>query len=325
MQYFREFVFFFFDNKHFFDLIFDNNDILNAELTYCKDNPNVCENKGKCIALTKEDGSYRCHCRQGYLGKNCEIIDEFLLTSTAAPRITPPPLLGWSAEDESDDDKILNSDGDNEIKSSNKTEVMTQLSKSDTIKESKVNKTERPLTDLKIEFVDVIKSNKTTENITIVKENLRGKPVEIKPVNSTSVQQTNDNKTLEFVTLPTMADIIGTATMQMNTTKGVATKKSSKNQNKINKIKTATTPTTTTATKPILKTSEPFNVLTTTMSPLNKLDEDKNLHSMPLTPNETKKHLKDKKEDDEDEDDDDEECTEDDNDDECEYVDEDDD
>lgn len=62
-----------------------------SELSYCLDNPDTCANDGKCVSLSREDGSYRCQCRQGYLGKNCEILDEFLLTSVAPPRITPPP------------------------------------------------------------------------------------------------------------------------------------------------------------------------------------------------------------------------------------------
>lgn len=63
---------------------------LPAELTYCLEHPGTCENEGKCISLSREDGGYRCHCRQGFLGKNCEIRDDFLLTSVAPPRITPP-------------------------------------------------------------------------------------------------------------------------------------------------------------------------------------------------------------------------------------------
>lgn len=82
------------------------------ELTYCDEQPNTCENGGRCISFTKDDGSYRCECKQGYLGKNCEILDEFMLTSTSAPRITPPPMPSW--EDETDRDKLNNDDNDDE-------------------------------------------------------------------------------------------------------------------------------------------------------------------------------------------------------------------
>jgi len=54
------------------------------------EHPDTCENGGKCTSLSREDGSYQCQCRQGFLGKNCEIRDDFLLTSEAPPRITPP-------------------------------------------------------------------------------------------------------------------------------------------------------------------------------------------------------------------------------------------
>jgi len=64
--------------------------LTHTELTYCVEHPDTCENEGKCVSLSREDGSYRCQCRQGFLGKNCEIRDDFLLTSVAPPRITPP-------------------------------------------------------------------------------------------------------------------------------------------------------------------------------------------------------------------------------------------
>ncbi|XP_030378339.1 delta-like protein 1 [Scaptodrosophila lebanonensis] len=72
--------------------------LCDERLNYCADNPDTCENEGKCISLSREDGSYRCLCKQGYLGKNCEIRDEFLLTSVAPPRITPPPEVDRERE-----------------------------------------------------------------------------------------------------------------------------------------------------------------------------------------------------------------------------------
>uniref|UniRef100_A0A0A1WMS8 Delta-like protein n=1 Tax=Zeugodacus cucurbitae TaxID=28588 RepID=A0A0A1WMS8_ZEUCU len=86
--------------------------LCDEKLTYCDEHPNTCENGGRCISFTKDDGSYRCECKQGYLGKNCEILDEFMLTSTAAPRITPPPMPGWG--DESDADMLNNDDDDDD-------------------------------------------------------------------------------------------------------------------------------------------------------------------------------------------------------------------
>ncbi|XP_033172294.1 neurogenic locus notch homolog protein 4 [Drosophila mauritiana] len=64
--------------------------LCDEKLTYCVEHPDTCENGGKCTSLSREDGSYQCQCRQGFLGKNCEIRDDFLLTSEAPPRITPP-------------------------------------------------------------------------------------------------------------------------------------------------------------------------------------------------------------------------------------------
>ncbi|XP_012161097.1 laminin subunit gamma-1 [Ceratitis capitata] len=76
--------------------------LCDEKLTYCAEHPNTCENGGRCISYTKEDGSYRCECKQGYLGKNCEILDEFILTSTTAPRITPPPMPQWGDDMENE-------------------------------------------------------------------------------------------------------------------------------------------------------------------------------------------------------------------------------
>ncbi|KAF7276390.1 hypothetical protein GWI33_010371, partial [Rhynchophorus ferrugineus] len=33
--------------------------LCDEELTYCGDNPDACKNGGKCISLTRDDGSYR--------------------------------------------------------------------------------------------------------------------------------------------------------------------------------------------------------------------------------------------------------------------------
>lgn len=47
------------------------------ELNYCEKNHGVCKNGAKCISLTKEDGNYRCLCREGTYGRNCEDSDIF--------------------------------------------------------------------------------------------------------------------------------------------------------------------------------------------------------------------------------------------------------
>ncbi|XP_054730840.1 protein eyes shut [Anastrepha obliqua] len=84
--------------------------LCDEKLTYCDEHPNTCENEGRCIPFTKDDGSYRCECKKGYLGKNCEILDEFMLTSTSAPHITPPPMPSWAAEMENNDDDMDGTD-----------------------------------------------------------------------------------------------------------------------------------------------------------------------------------------------------------------------
>lgn len=43
-----------------------------SELNYCDNNPGICQNGAKCISLIKEDGNYKCLCREGTYGRNCE-------------------------------------------------------------------------------------------------------------------------------------------------------------------------------------------------------------------------------------------------------------
>lgn len=59
-----------------------------SELTYCKDNPNTCQNGAKCISLTKDDGNYRCFCREGSYGRNCEYTDVYFTTTLRPPLTT---------------------------------------------------------------------------------------------------------------------------------------------------------------------------------------------------------------------------------------------
>lgn len=53
-----------------------------SELNHCEKNPGICQNDAKCISLTKDEGSYRCMCRDGTSGKNCEISEH---STTAKP------------------------------------------------------------------------------------------------------------------------------------------------------------------------------------------------------------------------------------------------
>lgn len=56
-----------------------------AELNYCENNPELCQNGAKCVSLTKEDGLYRCMCREGTYGRNCEFSE---YTTSRLPEIT---------------------------------------------------------------------------------------------------------------------------------------------------------------------------------------------------------------------------------------------
>lgn len=50
-------------------------------LDFCDKNPSTCTNGGKCLSLTKDEGSFRCECPSGFLGDRCEI----------APMVTDSP------------------------------------------------------------------------------------------------------------------------------------------------------------------------------------------------------------------------------------------
>lgn len=56
-----------------------------SEINFCEKNPGVCQNGAKCVSLTKEDGNYRCMCREGTYGRNCEFSQ---YTTTKKPEIT---------------------------------------------------------------------------------------------------------------------------------------------------------------------------------------------------------------------------------------------
>lgn len=42
------------------------------ELTYCEENPDTCQNGAKCVSVPHDEGAYRCLCREGTYGRNCE-------------------------------------------------------------------------------------------------------------------------------------------------------------------------------------------------------------------------------------------------------------
>ncbi|XP_065365662.1 adhesive plaque matrix protein 2 [Calliphora vicina] len=284
--------------------------LCDEKLTYCKDHANICENGGKCISLTKEDGNYRCHCKQGYLGKNCEITDEFLLTSTPAPRITPPPLVNWEEEDDEDISEPLNDENEvqSTLKDKEKDKLQVKLTKNETIQfEKGLNGTDtvKQKTETFNLSLNETQGNATKLNVTKVLEKLESKEENLK--NSSLTKK-------EFISLPTLADIsgsdiIGTATAGMNKPTPADTKKTPNTAPLTTVSSTPSTPTVSATKTPSSTTST-----STTMSPLSKLDDDKNLHTMPFKSSESNKKPV--------EEDDDEECT-DDNDDECEYEDED--
>lgn len=55
------------------------------ELNYCENNPGICLHGSKCVSLTKDEGNYRCLCREGTYGKNCEN-SEFTTTTTTTQK-----------------------------------------------------------------------------------------------------------------------------------------------------------------------------------------------------------------------------------------------
>ncbi|XP_026741553.1 delta-like protein B [Trichoplusia ni] len=50
--------------------------LCDEELNYCEKNPDTCQNGGECQSLESGEGSFRCHCKPGTTGKNCEILPE---------------------------------------------------------------------------------------------------------------------------------------------------------------------------------------------------------------------------------------------------------
>ncbi|CAH1371141.1 unnamed protein product [Tenebrio molitor] len=46
--------------------------LCDEELNYCETHAGTCKNGAKCISLIKEEGNYKCLCREGTSGRNCE-------------------------------------------------------------------------------------------------------------------------------------------------------------------------------------------------------------------------------------------------------------
>lgn len=73
-----------------------------TELNYCEENPNTCENDGKCTSLSKDDGLYKCECPSGYRGKKCQVLPMMMTTTTTT--VSPMNVTGNPFDDDKDDD-----------------------------------------------------------------------------------------------------------------------------------------------------------------------------------------------------------------------------
>lgn len=58
-------------------------------MRYCEDNPGTCKNDAKCNSIRRDEGSYRCLCREGTSGRNCE----FSEIHTVKPFTTKAPAM----------------------------------------------------------------------------------------------------------------------------------------------------------------------------------------------------------------------------------------
>ncbi|XP_075155813.1 C901 [Haematobia irritans] len=276
-------------------------------LTYCKENPNTCENGGRCISLTKEDGNYHCECRQGYLGKNCEIVDEFMLTSTAAPRITPPPLIDWDREDNEDISENLIS----KLNGTTSDKVIQEKPNSNAINSLNLKENQN-------KTIQVAGSKDTRDKPLVFRDSLKPDNEAVKSVIETLSTPILPNKKFEYLTNISGSDIIGTATTTMvlkdngDASNKTSSKDKIKESHKDNK------------TQSIGTTINPSSTMATT-SPLSRLEDEKYQPTFTDSPKgitSTTTSKPNKSDEDEEDEDDDEECTEDDNDDECEYEDE---
>nr|CAI5820918.1 unnamed protein product [Callosobruchus analis] len=61
--------------------------LCDEEMSYCENNPDTCKNNAKCISTPKDEGNFRCLCREGTSGRHCEHSD----LQTMRPYITSAP------------------------------------------------------------------------------------------------------------------------------------------------------------------------------------------------------------------------------------------
>lgn len=72
--------------------------LCDEELNYCDLNPDTCQNGGKCISLTKEDGYFSCDCPTGYRGERCDRTNMTLTSISHVEIITPLPMTQTSSQ-----------------------------------------------------------------------------------------------------------------------------------------------------------------------------------------------------------------------------------
>lgn len=76
-------------------------------LNYCEENPDTCENDGKCTSLIKDDGHFQCECPSGYRGKKCEILPP-MMTTTTTTTVEPETMHPLDVDDDEEQDDIDN-------------------------------------------------------------------------------------------------------------------------------------------------------------------------------------------------------------------------
>ena len=74
--------------------------LCDEELNYCQMNPNTCENGGKCMSLTKDEGYYSCECPAGYRGERCDRSNTTVTSISRVEIITPLPMMQTSSSQE---------------------------------------------------------------------------------------------------------------------------------------------------------------------------------------------------------------------------------
>ncbi|XP_001866027.2 delta-like protein 1 [Culex quinquefasciatus] len=83
--------------------------LCDEKLTYCEQNPNTCQNGGKCTSLIKDDGYFRCECPSGFRGKNCEVMPPSMTSSTTTTVATTSVAEVTTPEDVSQEQEQMTS------------------------------------------------------------------------------------------------------------------------------------------------------------------------------------------------------------------------